>query len=150
LSNLSEIIDFGGYWREKNISSIPIYSGIYCVYSCEKIKFRLMIDKLIYIGESENVNKKIKSHVKWNDWKKCLNENQEICFSFAPVKSSIRERIKAAIINYHKPQLNTEYIDHFPFDKTTISTNGKNKFLKMKFSVERNEKYNKQKISTKS
>jgi hypothetical protein len=41
-----------------------------------------------------------------------------------------RERAEAAMIFSHKPPCNTQCVDSFPFDTTTISTSGKNALLR--------------------
>lgn len=132
---------FDGYWREPNIGGIPSESGVYCVYSCiyNKTEGTVSIHKLLYIGESEDVNNRIKNHEKWDDWKKELNKNEVICISFGSVNSNIRNRVEAALIFKHKPPVNTDFVNEFPFDKTTINTGGKNKKLETKFTVERTE-----------
>lgn len=84
-------IEFDGYWRDEHRKSIPAKSGIYCVYSClhNKEKKTVTIDKLIYIGESEDVRNRIDKHGKREAWEKNLLPNQELCYSFVtcPPKS---------------------------------------------------------------
>lgn len=67
-------IELDGYWREPNKGSIPAKSGVYCVYSCvhNANEKTISIKKLIYIGESEDVNDRISDHEKLPDWKKHL------------------------------------------------------------------------------
>ena len=62
-------IEFEGYWREVNKTSIPAKSGIYCVYSCvhNVAEKNITINKLIYIGESADVKGRIANHEKLND-----------------------------------------------------------------------------------
>ena len=48
---------FDGYWRQKNVGSIPTHAGVYCVYTCTynkdaKPKPTVSVDKLVYIGEA--------------------------------------------------------------------------------------------------
>lgn len=66
----SYAIEFDGYWREPNKGSIPAKSGIYCVYSCLYDASAKTVDlkKLIYIGESDNVNERVANHEKLADW----------------------------------------------------------------------------------
>ena len=62
-------IDFDGYWLDSNKGSISSQSGIYCAYSCvyNVSGNTVSIKKLIYIGESDNVNSRIASHEKYDD-----------------------------------------------------------------------------------
>ena len=128
---------FEGYWGEKDKTSIPEKSGIYCVYACF-ISFGGGVGlprELIYIGESENVNDRIAKHERLNNWKERLDSGEMLCYSFAPVASVDREIAEAALIFYHQPPCNEEYTDSFPFQDTTITTSGKNDSLSLKFSV---------------
>ena len=132
-------IEFDGYWREKNKGSVPSKSGIYCVYSCvhNVAEKNITIKKLVYIGESENVNQRIDGHEKLPDWKKHLNSGELLCYSFGGVSSANRDRCEAAMIFKHKPPENTEYVNSFPFDKTTMNLSGKTAKLTANFTVNR-------------
>lgn len=139
MAEQSYTITFDGYWREKNIGGIPAKSGIYCVYTCvynESAK-NLTIKNLIYIGESENVNERIKNHEKLTEWKRYLKLGETLCFNFGAVPSNIRNRCEAAIIFKHQPPVNTEYKVAFPFDKTNVKLSGKVSKLVASFVVRR-------------
>ena len=131
-------IDFDGYWREKNKGGIPKTSGIYCVYSCvyNATEKNISIKKLIYIGESENVNGRIDNHEKLPQWKKHLKSGEELCYNFGSVTSS-RNRCEVAMIFEHKPPVNEKYKDDFPFDQTTMKLTGKTSKLTTNFTVNR-------------
>lgn len=126
-----------GYWRESNRGGIPKESGIYCVYECTHNveKKNLSIHKLIYVGESSDVNSRIAKHEKTEDWKKHVKKGNVLCFSFSPIEDYYRERVEAAYINHHKPIENIEYVDEYPYDKTLVNTNGKSKYLDKSFIV---------------
>jgi len=120
-------LDFDGYWRDENKSGIPNKSGIYCVYECKynKEEKTVTILKLIYIGESDDVGDRIAKHEKRRDWLKHVGAGNELCYSFAGIGAASRERAEAAMIFEHKPIENTEYVDSFPYDTTTINLSGK-------------------------
>jgi hypothetical protein len=122
---------FDGYWREQNKSDIPKSSGVYCVYECtyNKIEKKVKIHKLIYIGESGDVNSRIANHEKLEDWKKHVRQGNELCYNFSHVEEYYRERVEAAFIYHHKPPENTEYVNNFPFDKTIVKSTGKTALL---------------------
>lgn len=119
-------LNFDGYWREVDKGSIPARSGIYLVYVCKynELQDTVSLDKLIYIGEADNVCDRIANHKKWPEWYQYVPEGSEVCFSFAGVTSPDRERAEAALIYYHKPSCNEEYIDSFPFDDTKLNPLG--------------------------
>lgn len=132
-------IDFDGYWREENKSSIPSKSGIYCVYSCthNEAEKKVSLSKLIYVGEAADANGRISNHERLPDWKKHLSKGEQLCYSFGAIGGDYRERCEAAIIFKHKPPENTEYVNAFPFDETTMSLAGKTAKLQTSFTVKR-------------
>lgn len=131
-------LQFDGYWREPNKASIPAASGIYCVYTStyNTQSNTVTLNKLVYIGESKNVRDRIATHEKWPNWRRHLRRGEQITFNYAPIITE-RERAEAAMINKHKPPENTEYVNDFPYDRTTIKTSGKNALLYKLFTVER-------------
>jgi len=129
-------LNFDGYWREVNQAHMPASSGVYLVYVCrynepkdKESQGTVTLDKLIYIGEAEDVKDRISKHEKWPEWRKKIPQGSEICFSFAGITSPDRERAEAALVFYHKPQCNDEYVDSFPFEDTTIISTGRCKFI---------------------
>jgi predicted GIY-YIG superfamily endonuclease len=132
-------VEFEGYWRGSNVSGIPSKSGVYCVYVCthNRLKGTVTLHQLVYIGESSDVNNRIIGHEKLEDWKKYIKQDQQLCFTFGYVESTYRERVEAALINEHKPPVNTEYKYSFPYDTTTIKTCGRNAKLKSELTVQR-------------
>ena len=136
----SYTLEFEGYWLESGIGNWQMKSGIYCVYACTYDESENAVDirKLLYIGEAENVSSRIDKHQYKSKWQRYLRDGEEFCFSAAPISpDSDRERAEAAMINHHKPPCNTEYVNNFDYDKTTITTNGKNAKLCKQFSVYR-------------
>lgn len=130
-------LTFNGYWRELNISGIPKKSGVYVVYECfyNQQTNKVDLKNIIYVGEAEDVNDRIANHEKWDEWRKYCATYNQICFSFAPVISPDKDRAEAALIYKHKPPVNDEYKDTFPFDETTISLSGETILLYTSFTV---------------
>jgi hypothetical protein len=132
-------VEIDGFWRDQNKSSIPNHSGVYFVYVAthnQEAK-SVTLHKLIYIGESENVNNRIQNHEKYDEWKTYLSKGNVLCFSTGQVDGTYRNRVEAAYIFKHKPPVNTEYVDSFPFDQTTIISSGKTSQLNSNFTVYR-------------
>jgi len=133
-------LDFDGYWREPNVSSLPAKSGIYCVYACthDQTAKKVTLKWLLYIGEAANMQDRVSNHEGWDDWKKKLQTDQVICVSAAVIAGeSDRQRAEAAMIFKHKPPCNTEYVNEFPFDTTSIAATGKTILLNTSFTVQR-------------
>ena len=130
-------LKFDGYWRDCNKSGAPSKEGVYCVYTCiyNQSNKTLTIRKLIYIGESTDVKNRVSNHEKLDIFLRQCFKEESICFSFAPVNSLDREIAEAALIYKHKPPLNDEYVDNYPFDSVRITTKGENEFLNSDFTV---------------
>jgi len=128
-----------GFWRDKDKSSFPHHSGVYFVYvsSYNTQTKRLTLHKLIYIGESKDVNTRINGHEKYEVWKKYLSNGQELSFYTCKIDGDDRFRVEAAYIFKHKPPVNTEYKDSFPFDQTKIVSTGKTILINTNFTVYR-------------
>ena len=131
-------IELDGYWREPN-KGIPAKSGVYCVYSCvhNADKKTVSMKKLIYIGESEDVNDRISDHEKLPDWKTHLKSGEVLFYSFGGVAAANRTICEAAMIFEHKPPENTEYANSFPFDQTIMNLSGRTALLSTSFTVDR-------------
>lgn len=130
-------LEFAGYWREPTIGGLPEESGIYCIYACthDQKKNTVSIQRLLYIGESGNVQGRVKGHPKKDAWERQLRAGEVLCFNAAKISAASRERAEAALIYYHKPVCNIEYKDNFPFDKTTVTTSGRSAMLSKNFTV---------------
>ena len=133
-------LDFKGFLIEERWTSLPKESGIYCVYAGTLTNDgkRLMWLRLLYIGEAEDIRKRVPQEPKKrrDKWEKKLTEDEILCVTFALVdEDEDRERAEAAMINHHQPPCNKEYKDSFPYPRTTIRTSGKNTDLTGKFTV---------------
>lgn len=120
-------LNFRGYWREEDKLGVPANSGVYLVYVCTYNEPRdtVTLAKLVYIGEAGDVRGRIDNHEKWPKWRGHVPKGSEVCFSFAGVTSPDRERAEAALIYYHKPPCNDEYVDSFTFEDTTVESTGR-------------------------
>lgn len=132
-------LEFSGYWLEEDKGSIPAKSGIYLVYVCRYNEERdsVTLDKLIYIGEADNVQDRIDDHEKWPKWREYVPKGSKICFSFAGVTNPDREHAEAALVYYHKPPCNTEYVDSFPFEDAIVKSMGRCALLSSPITVYR-------------
>jgi len=128
-----------GYWRDINKAGIPSHSGVYFVYvaTYDATSNNVTLHNLIYIGESDNVNARIQTHEKYDIWRRYLGVGQELCFSTGRVDGKDRFRVEAAYIFKHKPPVNTEYVNNFPFDQTTVISTGRTALLNTNFTVYR-------------
>ena len=79
--------------------------------------------KLIYYGILEN-----------RERAPFIGEDQEFYFNAAEVTKD-RKKVEAAMINYHKPPVNEEYVNEFPFPDTKVSVSGEAHRLDRDFTV---------------
>jgi excinuclease UvrABC nuclease subunit len=130
---------FDGYWRDEHEADLPSLSGVYCVYICvdHPDTHEVMLNELIYIGESDDLRTCVANHEKRSLWKAHLIAGEDLCYSFAHVAPSDRLRCAAALIYRHQPRDNSQYRLDFPFDRTTISLDGHIAHLHSNFTVER-------------
>ena len=137
MTEITVIINFDGYWLDENKGDLPEKSGIYCVYECtyNKQENIVNVQKLIYIGEAENVKNRVANHENYKNWVKHVRLGNELCFSFGRVGATDRARVEAAMIFKHEPPENDEYIDSFPYDRTTMLLSGMTALLNTSFTV---------------
>ena len=135
-------LQFKGYFREANKSSIPNVSGVYCVYSCvyNETNKSVSIKSLLYIGESKDLHDRIANHDRLEDWMSSLLKGQILCYSYSKVQDADRERAEAALIFTVQPEFNDEHKDQFIYEDTEIKTNGKNKFLPGRIVLKKGQK----------
>ena len=129
--------EFKGYWRYKNRGGVPKTSGVYCVYegTYNSNNDTVSLGRLLYIGQAKNMNERLENHEKLSAWKKYLKSGEEIIFSCTELETSDLDRFEAAMIYEHKPPVNEEYVNNFPYDSTTVYTSGRNALLKEHFTV---------------
>lgn len=138
MSAKSYDLNFSGYWLAQNIAWLPAQSGIYGVYAAtyNSINNNVNLNRLIYIGEAENVNARIQGHEKWEQWRRQIRLNEVLCFNSALISPAAdRKRSEAAMIYQHKPACNDEYVHNFPFEQTSITTRGSNALMHGYFTV---------------
>lgn len=133
------VLNFRGYWRAPNAGGLPDQSGVYCVYACthNAKKKTVSLKRLLYIGESVNIQDRVIHHERWDDWERQLEWDEVLCFTAAPVEEENRSRAEAAMIRVHKPICNRNRFSLFPYVTTMISTAGRNALLKSEFTVDR-------------
>jgi excinuclease UvrABC nuclease subunit len=143
MTTRSYILEFEGYWREPNISYLPKRSGVYGVYACtyDESAKTVELKRLLYLGEAANICDRVSTHDQWTRWRRALKVGEQICINAAMVSPEPdRQKAEAAMIFKHKPPCNTEYVDGFPFDTTTITTTGRNALMHNQFTVIRTVK----------
>ena len=140
MEKLKVILNHEGYWRDENKNYIPQVSGIFFVYE-SKYKARdqtIKLKRLLYIGESDNVQERICNHPNYKIWKNSLDIYCELSFSFVPVSCIYRLRIESAYISTHKPFLNHHSDFSFDFVDTFIISLGRIGFTEPVIDLKKN------------
>ncbi|MFI5035592.1 MAG: GIY-YIG nuclease family protein [Acidimicrobiales bacterium] len=135
-------LKFEGYWREPTVSGLPTEEEIYCVCTCTydaeaMPKPTVSIEKLVYIGESSDIDGRVTNHELHPSWRSQLAIGQALCFCSAIITPEAdRQRTEAALIFKHKPPVNDEYTKGFGgLDTTTINASGETGKLTHTFTV---------------
>lgn len=130
--------EFKGYCRYKDRGGIPKKSGVYCVYrgAYNSSNDKVFLNQLLYIGQAKNMNERLEKHEKLTKWEKYLKLGEEIIFSYTELELAGLDRFEAAMIYEHKPPVNEEYTNNFPYDSAMVYTSGRNALLKEYFTVD--------------
>jgi excinuclease UvrABC nuclease subunit len=130
-------LNFDGYWRDSVKNGVPNESGIYLVYRCKHnvSEGSVALKELLYIGESKEMRDRLAKHERYYDWEAHLNRGEELCYAYTKVGKTERVLGEAALINYHKPPENTEYVDEFPYGSTTVLSSGTCRFIESPITV---------------
>lgn len=117
---------FEGSILDDDRSNLPTYSGIYLVYRglLTPDKKSLICSDIIYIGQAEDIRRRLSVHNKRTDFLNSLKEGEVLFYSYAKVEQENLDRIENALIYKFKPTLNDNGKDHFPYPSTIIDSDG--------------------------
>ena len=140
-------LNFDGYWKA-GTTGVAAYPGIYCIYAWSPID--VPSSRLMYIGEAENIEVRAEEHMdpsndtilrliyhgimENRERELFIGGDKEFYFNAAKINKD-RKKVEAAMINYHKPPVNEEYVEEFPFEDTQVSVSGKIHRLDSEFTA---------------
>ena len=103
-------VTFKGYRLENDADGLPEYSGIYIAYRCKynKDTNKVSLTELVYIGQAENLKKRILSHKSSGDLNSSCLDEETICYSYASVSLNDLNIVGNALIFAQEPSLNTQ------------------------------------------
>ena len=131
-------VTFKGYRRDVNKDGLPTYGGVYMVYCCKynKEQRTVTLNKLIYIGKAINIHDRINNHDRYEDFKKQLAKEEQLCYSYSSVSPNDMDVVENALIFMQKPELNDNLKDSFNYGDSEFNIEGACALLKMKnFSI---------------
>lgn len=122
-------IEIQGYYRDESRGQFPNIPGIYFVYRGTFIPHlkSVTLAELLYIGEAENINKRLMNHERRNDFLSRLQRDENLFYSFANTDSlseNDRLRVEAALIHELRPPLNIKSTESFEYNNTVIHVVG--------------------------
>lgn len=130
---------FNGYRRDVNKAGLPTYSGIYIVYRCifNEEKQTVSLKELLYIGQAKNIQERISTHDKRQEFMDALIGDEQICYSYAEVKEQDLNTVENALVYAQKPRLNKDLIDSYKYEPAQFNIEGKCSLLNFtNFSIE--------------
>ena len=111
-------LHFQGYYSQPE--ELPENAGIYCVFKSSKKENAL---SLVYIGQSDDIRRRLKEHESENAF--LATEGELLVYSYALVKNkAARLRIEAALIAHFKPSANTQNISGHKYDSASFKLTG--------------------------
>lgn len=127
-------VTFKGYRRDVNKSGLPSYGGIYMVYCCKynANEQTVTLRKLIYIGKAINLHDRICYHDRYEDFKRQLQQGEQLCYSYASVSPNEVDVVENGLIFMQKPDLNEDLTDCFNYPDSEFSIEGACSLLRMR------------------
>jgi hypothetical protein len=146
-------LTFEGFWNERSIEKIPHKSGVYIVFDglLDDDGKSVSLEDILYIGSSADCGAAVKDSDMWEAWREecgisnitddndipaISGEDNELFFSFAPVKGEDAARAAAAITFEQTPRTNNEEEKiAFAYEDTKINLYGKTGILNTDYEV---------------
>ena len=132
-------LKFDGSLADDQRGFLPEYSGIYLVYRGLRDQKGFLCREILYIGQAENIKARHENHEKHDMFIAELRPKEVIFYSYAPVEKSDLNRVENALVFEMHPKLNDKLTETFPYEKTTIISDGQCALLNKNFTVEKTE-----------
>ena len=132
-------LNFDGSLDDAQRNSLPEYSGVYLVYRGVRDHGSFICREILYIGQAENIKERHVNHEKRQLFLAELRPNEVLFYSYAPVAKIDLNRVENALVFEMHPKLNDKQIESFPYDKTTIVSEGQCALLHKNFTIEKTE-----------
>lgn len=116
-------VDLEGYYLCDY--NFPTNCGIYCIYTTKQHSSgKYIIDKLVYIGRSENLKSRIQTHGSYD-----YPIDGNFAYSFCELTNYQSKLVEAALINECQPKGNSNFIIDYPDDYESVCINVSGKHL---------------------
>lgn len=130
-------LTFHGFYHERRLHEMPDESGIFCVYAGHEkpASVDVVVRKLIYIGETRNIRRRLIHHERRNDWLQHVYPDERLWYSYALSDFEERLQLEQALVYHHQPPENTSYIEKFDQPPTKVKLFGDIPLLDQQFAV---------------
>ena len=119
-------LDFSGYCWQGLESSVGEDSGIYCAYSCRNINGQMLVDRLLYIGQSDNLRRRLSQHTASGKFQPEIDQGKSVFYSYAVLDGRSLDACEAAMIHHFRPPYNEQSTATFQgHDATTVTSSGR-------------------------
>ncbi|MBI2257794.1 MAG: hypothetical protein HYU67_02730 [Flavobacteriia bacterium] len=135
-----KIVNIEGYWLKKNFNELPAISGIFFIYECKHVIKNdiIVLKKIIYIGESDNIKEDIKNERKLDVLFKNFS-SREIAVSYAGIlDKNERKLIFENYKFYLNLQQNDNSINSLDFNPITLISIGNIEFIEPFYTLNYN------------
>lgn len=125
-------VTFKGYRLERDADGLPEYSGVYLAYRCRynSNTNAVMLIELIYIGQAENIQKRIIEHRNTKDLHNGCGANEVLCYAYASVSLNDLDVVENALVYAQQPRLNTQLKDTYNHQPSSFVIEGTCSLLK--------------------
>ena len=119
-------LHFDGSILDESNMTLPTYSGIYLVYRgvLSADRKSLNCHEIMYIGQSENIRRRITTHTKRAEFIRRLHDGEVLFYSYAKCDMNDINRIENTLIYRMQPALNDQGKGAFLYPSTTVRSDG--------------------------
>lgn len=112
-------LTFQGWHKAEDL---PKKSGVYLVFTgtLSEDETTVALDRLVYIGESDDIHKRVSNHNQKPCWALRCKKDQSFFFAFALANETDRKDAEACMIHNEKPPCNTEFVDNYDRDPLKV------------------------------
>lgn len=119
------VLTFAGFCWMQNELTAPEAGGIYCVYSCNRIGSKMIVDRLLYIGQTDNFRRRFSEHTASGKFTPETAANKAVFYSYASLDGRSLDACEAAMVYHFQPPYNDSLKGSFSgHDTTTVSASG--------------------------
>lgn len=133
-------LHFDGSWSDSIREELPEYSGVYLVYRGTLSHGSFLCREILYIGQAENIRMRHTKHEKRELFMAELRPGEVLFYSCAPMTKADLDRVENALVFEMHPKLNDKLTESFPYEITTVVSDGQCSLLKKQFTIERKDK----------